>query len=74
MADLGKAPKAARGLRTLTAEVLDGFDLEDIRCRSCSGYGNCGYKSMFINPQGGVVSVCMNRRRTLQEKRAAGQL
>lgn len=61
-------PKAARGLRTLTDEVLDGFTIEDLKCRSCSGYGNCGYKSMFLNPAGGVVSICMNRREQMQKK------
>lgn len=61
-------PKAARGLRVLTDAVLDGLSIEDIKCRSCSGYGNCGFKSMFMKPEGGVVSICMNRRKQMQEK------
>ncbi|RDB61360.1 hypothetical protein C1878_11625 [Gordonibacter sp. 28C] len=69
MVEIKSIPKAARGLRVLTDEVLDGFAIEDIKCRSCSGYGNCGYKSMYLNPAGGVVSICMNRREQLQKKR-----
>lgn len=54
-------------MRMLTAEVLDGFNLEDIKCRSCSGYGNCGYKSYHLIPNGGgVASICMLRRRQMQ--------
>lgn len=71
MTGIPKMPKAARGLRMLTDEVLDGFELEDMKCRSCSGYGNCGYKSMFLKEEGGVVSICMNRRESLQKKRDA---
>lgn len=59
------APKA-KSFRTLTDEVLDGLKMEDMRCVSCSGYGNCGYKSMFLKPEGGVASVCMRRRKMAQ--------
>lgn len=69
MAEPIKRPQAARSLRTLDDEVLDGFRIEDIKCRSCSGYGNCGYKSHFLNPAGGVVSICMRYRKELQCKR-----
>lgn len=69
MSETRTPPKAVRGFRMLTDEVLDGFQLEEIKCRSCSGYGNCGYKSMFLKPEGGVASVCMNRRKQLQCKR-----
>jgi hypothetical protein len=58
-----------RGMRELTDEILDGFSVEDMKCRSCSGYGNCGYKSYFVNPAGGVLSICMQQRRQLQCKR-----
>lgn len=68
MADAAK-PQARGKFRTLTDAVLDGFDLKEIKCLSCSGYGNCGYKSYFINPAGGVASVCMRRRKQLQCKR-----
>ena len=54
-------------MRMLTDDVLDGFDLEDMKCRGCSGYGNCGYKSYHLVPDGGgVASVCMLRRRQMQ--------
>lgn len=56
-------------MRTLTDKVLDGFELSKMQCLSCSGYGNCGYKSYFLNPAGGVASVCMRRRKQLQCKR-----
>ena len=61
------APKA-RGPRRLTPEVLDGFELSAIKCRSCSGYGNCGYKSYYLTDDG-VASICMRRRRQLQCER-----
>lgn len=68
-----KAPKSrpkAAMMRQLTDEVLDGFDLKDIKCRSCSGYGNCGYKQYFLNKDGaGVVSICMMTRKKLQCQR-----
>jgi hypothetical protein len=74
MAETKHYPKAARGLRTLSDDVLDGFTIDQLKCRACSGYGNCGYKSMFLKPEGGVVSICMNRRADLEEKRAKGEL
>lgn len=61
MAELN-AKFANTRLRLLTEEVLAGFDLQEIKCRSCSGYGNCGYKSMFLN-DGKPVSICMDMRR-----------
>lgn len=62
-------PKPKGNLRILTADVLDGFSLDDIKCRSCSGYGNCGYKSNYLNPAGGIASVCMRFRKQLQCER-----
>ena len=55
-------------IRRLTDDVLDGFTLKDISCRSCSGYGNCGFKSYFISDEG-VASVCLRRRKQLQCER-----
>ena len=55
-------------LRLLTDEVLAGFSIDDIKCRSCSGYGNCGFKSMFLN-NGKPVSICMDMRRNCIIKR-----
>lgn len=66
MADTQIKRPAAKSLRILDAEVLDGFELEEIKCRSCSGYGNCGFKSHYLNPAGGVASVCMRMRKQLQ--------
>lgn len=62
-------PKPKGNLRILTADVLDGFSLDDIKCRSCSGYGNCGYKCNYLNPAGGIASVCMRFRKQLQCER-----
>ena len=66
--DTTKPKPRPRGMRRLTDEVLDGFELADIKCRSCSGYGNCGYKSYFLTDDG-VASICMRRRRQMQCKR-----
>lgn len=69
MAEEKKSPPAAKKFRTLTDKVLDGLDLNQMKCVSCSGYGNCGYKSMFLKEEGGVASVCMRRRKMAQCKR-----
>ncbi len=71
MTEAEKRPQrpVAKSLRILDDAVLDGFDLEDIKCRSCSGYGNCGYKSNYLNPAGGIASVCMRYRKQLQCER-----
>lgn len=61
-----KGAPVAKRLRKLTDKVLDGLAIEDMRCVSCSGYGNCGYKSMFLKDEGGVASVCMRRRKMAQ--------
>lgn len=62
-----KKRPVAKNFRTLTDEVLDGFPVNDIKCRSCSGYGNCGYKQYFLDPSGaGVISICMMTRKKLQ--------
>ena len=61
---------SAPGMRILDDEIIDGFDLKDIKCRSCSGYGNCGYKQYFLDPDGkGAVSICMMARRKKQCER-----
>ena len=42
-------PKFPKGnVRLMTDEDLDGFTLDQLKCRACSGYGNCGYKQMNI--------------------------
>lgn len=45
----------------LTDADLHGVDLHKIQCRSCSGYGNCGFKTYYLY-KGKVVSIC-NRTR-----------
>ena len=55
-------------LRLMSDEVLAGFTIDDIKCRSCSGYGNCGFKSMFLD-NGKPVSICMDMRRARIIKR-----
>ncbi len=70
MTETPRKRPAAANMRTLTDDVLDGFDINDIKCRSCSGYGNCGYKQYFLNPNGaGVVSICMMTRKKMQCER-----
>ena len=68
MADFSKAMKGNTKMRVLDDEVLDGFTVDELKCRSCSGYGNCGYKSYFLTDNG-VASICMRRRKQLQCKR-----
>ena len=51
----------------MTDEELHGIELNAIRCRSCSGYGNCGYKTYRIY-QGKVVSICNRRKAEEFEK------
>ncbi|WP_165062167.1 MULTISPECIES: hypothetical protein [unclassified Adlercreutzia] len=62
-------PKPKGSLRILDDAVLDGFSLNDIKCRSCSGYGNCGYKSTYLVPGGGIASICMQRRHQMRCER-----
>ena len=70
MAETSTRPPVRGGIQQLTDEDLEGFTLQDVNCRGCSGYGNCGYKSYFLNPaEAGVASVCMRRRKQLQCRR-----
>ena len=70
MAGEAQIKRPAGNLRVLTDEIIDGFDLDDIKCRSCSGYGNCGYKQYFLNPNGkGAISICMMTRKKMQCER-----
>jgi hypothetical protein len=52
----------------MTDDELHGVDLSAVKCRSCSGYGNCGYKSYRIY-KGNVVSICNNRKAKEFEER-----
>ena len=48
---------AKRGVVPLTDEDLRGNDISVVKCRACSGYGNCGYKTFFLY-EGAPYSVC----------------
>ncbi len=61
-----------KAIPEMTDDDLEGFDLKDIHCRSCSGYGNCGFKTYGIL-HGKVVSICNRRKAELKEQRAAAQ-
>lgn len=56
MADLADA-LAKRGVSELTDEDLRGNDISVVKCRACSGYGACGYKTFFMH-NGTPYSVC----------------
>ena len=58
----------ANGGPLMTDEDLDGFTLDQLKCRACSGYGNCGYKQMNIY-NGKAVSICQMRKKKLQCER-----
>lgn len=47
MADLADR-LAARGVSELTDEELRGNDISVVKCRACSGYGACGYKTFYM--------------------------
>ena len=64
MADIAEA-MAKRGFVPLTEEDLNGSDITAVKCRACSGYGNCGYKTFRLY-NGGPVSVCNLRLRKAQ--------
>ena len=58
-------------VEVMTEEDLEGLRLADIECRSCSGYGNCGYKTYHLykedpdddDDEAEVVSICNRRKR-----------
>ena len=64
MSDLAAA-MAKRGFKPLTVEDLRGEDVSVVKCRACSGYGNCGYKTFRLY-ENNPVSVCNLRLRKLQ--------
>ena len=56
MADLAEA-LAKRGVIELSDDDLRGNDIKAVKCRACSGYGACGYKTFYM--YGGTpYSVC----------------
>ena len=52
----------------MTDEDFDGFTPDQLKCRSCSGYGNCGLKTYGIY-QGKVFSMCNQRKQKLKKER-----
>ena len=64
MADLAAA-MAKRGFKELTDKDLCGEDVSVVKCRACSGYGNCGYKTFRLY-KGSPYSVCNLRLQKLQ--------
>lgn len=68
MADIAAA-MAKRGFRPLTDEDLRGESVDVVKCRACSGYGNCGYKTFFLY-DGKPYSVCNLRLGKLQNGEA----
>ena len=48
---------AERGVSKLTDDDLRGNDIKVVKCRACSGYGACGYKTFFLY-DGTPYSVC----------------
>ncbi len=61
-------PETRGKIKEMTEDDLEGFDLKNIACRSCSGYGNCGYKTYGIL-DGKVVSICNQRLDALRRQR-----
>lgn len=59
------AAMAKRGFKPLTDEDLNGEDVGKVKCRACSGYGNCGYKTFRLY-DGGPISVCNLRLKKIQ--------
>ncbi len=43
-----------------------GLPLNELTCRACSGYGNCGYR-MYRISEGKPVVICQMRRAKLLE-------
>ena len=65
MADLAET-LAKRGVIPLTDEDLRGNDIKVVKCRACSGYGACGYKSFRLY-DGTPYSVCSLRLEKVQK-------
>lgn len=68
MADLAEA-LAKRGVSTLSDEDLRGNDIKVVKCRACSGYGACGYKTFFMYDNQ-PYSVCNLRLQKVQNGEA----
>ena len=60
---------AARGVSQLTDEDLRGNDISVVKCRACSGYGACGYKTFYLYDNS-PYSVCNLRLSKVQNGEA----
>ena len=45
---------------------LGGLAIEDVKCRACSGYGNCGYRQYRLL-DGKPILICQARKQELLE-------
>ncbi len=52
----------------LKPEDLDGFEIKELKCHACSGYGSCGYR-MYRLSGGKPVLICQLRKQQLTEER-----
>lgn len=69
MADLAEQ-LAKRGVNALTDEDLHGHDIQEVKCRACSGYGACGYKTFRLYGTT-PVSVCNLRMEKIKDAEAS---
>lgn len=60
---------AKRGVSVLTDDELRGNDISVVKCRACSGYGACGYKTFFLYGNK-PYSVCNLRLQKVQNGEA----
>jgi hypothetical protein len=55
----------------LDPKELGGLAIEDIKCRACSGYGNCGYRQYRLL-DGKPILFCQARKEQLLKERQGG--
>ncbi len=48
----------------LNLDELGGYSIDDVKCRACSGYGNCGYRQYRLH-EGKPVLLCQLRKQEL---------
>lgn len=64
-----KAAMAKRGFTELTDEDLNNKPIDEVKCRACSGYGNCGYKTFRLYKDQ-PHSICNLRFQKIKEEAA----
>lgn len=60
---------AIKNIGEVTPEDLAGYSLIELKCRACSGYGNCGYR-MYRLHEGKPFIICQYRRQQLLDSQA----